>query len=126
MAEFQPSPYTDMIPRPEAERMPQEARAVALREAAEVVRHWRSLFCGSAGVTDAAVFVDEVANDILALIDTPAAEALGRVLDEEREACAQVAGQMFVPFADTQNASVGLPPVGQQIAATIRARKGGG
>ena len=40
----------------------QAAVAAALREAAEDVRQWGSLFCGSEDVTD------EIANDILALI----------------------------------------------------------
>jgi len=79
----------DMIPRAEAERMAQEARAAALEEALNKVSG-----CDR---------VSEVGPAIRALLDTPAAEALERVRAEEREACFAAAQNVaFVRIADLQ------------------------
>jgi hypothetical protein len=47
----------------------------------------------------------------------PSPEAIVRAALER---AAETSGKISVPFADTQNASVGLPTVGQQIAKSIR------
>lgn len=83
----------------------QEARAAALQEAAEwhkeVITHDRGGldYASAVGIPisnaddlRASVAIHEYAlNRILALLDTPAAEALERVRQGEREACAKVA-----------------------------------
>lgn len=108
------------------DRAVKEARAVALEEAAEHhLRHARG-YNKTGQEQDAAVHTAH-ANAILALLDTPAAEALERVRAEERERLCRLMeglagefGFVDVPMADSVNQSMGMPRVGDQFAARMR------
>lgn len=107
-----------LYPQADLDRAAQEARAVALQEAAKVARS--KVHSGTP---------EAIATHIEALLDTPAAEALERVRAEEREACAKVAeqwtkageillraGEMATPELNTAKA------VARGILTAIRAR----
>lgn len=113
-----------------AARAAQEARAVALQEAAVYHQRHAEGYAKTGQEMDHKRHV-EYARAILALLDTPAAEALAerdkRVRAEERERlCDLMDGlaaefrMVDVPAADRANQSAGIPRVGDQFASRMR------